>query len=73
MIFETDFKLDYLKILYISKFFINNPTLKLAEPQKREGVALKNQCINFIKNKCKNKPEIYRSRESKQSNLNKIL
>jgi hypothetical protein len=30
-----DYRKNYLKALYLSKFYVNNPKLELAQPQKR--------------------------------------
>jgi hypothetical protein len=32
---QIDYRKNYLKVLYLSKFYVNNPKLKLAQPQKR--------------------------------------
>lgn len=67
------FRKNYLKVLYLSKFYVNNPKLKPAQPQKREGDKLRKQWRDYIMNKCKNNPESYWSKKIKQKNINKNI
>lgn len=63
----------YLMTLYISIYMVNNPELKLSENQQREWENLWNQWRNHIINKAKNDWERYRTKESKDKWIHKIL
>ena len=66
---QIDHKKNYLKVLYLSKFYINNPKLELAQPQKRIGDELRKQWYNYIKTRCEKKPENYWSNDAKKNLL----
>lgn len=64
----------YLQSLYLSKFYVNNPKLKLAQPQKRVWDGLRRQWYNYIMNRLKsNSSELYRNVESKRAWIDIIL
>ena len=67
-----DYRKNYLKALYLSKFYVNNPKLELAQPQKRVWKKLRNQWYNYIIRKCKNRNS-YRSPKVKKAWIDKIF
>ena len=70
---KADYRKNYLKALYISKFYINNPKLKLAQPEERMWDKLWKQWRDFIINKCKKDPKSYWSKKAKEKHIDKIL
>ena len=68
-----EYRKNYLKALFLSKFYVNNPKLGLAQPQKRKWDKLWRQWYNYIMNKCKENPEFYWSKEIKHNHIDKIL
>lgn len=69
----VDYRKVYLKTLYLSKFYINNPKLELAQPQKRIWNKYWKQWCDYIMNRCKKNPKTYRSNEVKKAWIDKIL
>ena len=70
---KMSYRKNYLKVLYLSKFYVNNPKLKLAEPQKRVWDKMWKQWRDFIMNKCRKNSESYWSEEIKRKNINKKI
>lgn len=67
---KWEYRKVYLKALFLSKFYINNPKLELAQPQKREGDKLRKQWRDYIMNRCKNNPDFYWSIDVKEKQIN---
>lgn len=67
------FRKNYLKVLYLSKFYVNNPNLELAQPQKRTKYNLQKQWYDYIINKCKSNPKCYWSKDAKEKHIDQAL
>ena len=70
---QADYRKIYLKVLYLSKFYVNNPNLELAQPQKRVWDDLWQQWYNHIKTKCIENPKFYWSNEAKKNHIDQAL
>lgn len=70
---QIDYRKNYLKVSYLLKFYVNNPKLELAQPQKRIGDELRKQWYNYIKTRCEKKPENYWSNEAKKNHIDQAL
>lgn len=71
--FKREYRRVYLKALYLFKFYVNNPKLELAQPQKRVWKKYWKQWRDYIMNMCKKNPKSYRSSEVKKAWIDKIF
>ncbi len=70
---KWEYRKVYLKALFLSKFYVNNPKLELAQPQKRVGNRLRKQWRDYIMNRCKNNPDFYWSKDAKEKQINTFV
>lgn len=49
---SISYRKNHLKVLYLSKFYVNNPKLELAQSQERKGNDLRKQWRDNIMKKC---------------------
>ncbi len=72
---KLEFRRVYLKALYLSKFYINNPKLGLvlAQSQKRVWDELRKQWRDYIMNKYIEIPKLYWTKEAKERHIDKNL
>lgn len=70
---RINFRKNYLKVLYLSKFYVNNPKLELAQPEKRTWDNLWWQWYYYLLSKCKENPNIYWSNEVKKNKIDQAI
>ena len=70
---RISFRKSYLKVLYLSKFYVNNPKLILAQPEKRVWDSLWKQWYNYFLAKCRENPRFYWSNEAKKNHIDQAL